>query len=89
MLDKSKGALTHRVVSLVGDILAQNKITRGVPRDAVLTEIGLTSIDMVNLMLAVEAEFDVLIPAGDITPANFRSVATIEAMLVRISDVAA
>jgi acyl carrier protein len=37
---------------------------------------------MVNLVLAVESEFDVSIPDGDITPARFRSIASI-AELVR------
>ena len=36
---------------------------------------------MVNLMLAVEAEFDVKIPDRDMTPANFRTVARIEALV--------
>ena len=44
----------------------------------------MSSIKMVNLMLAVEAEFDLTIPQGDITPDNFRSVASVEALLVRL-----
>ena len=52
--------------------------------DRRLTDAGLTSIDMVNLMLAIEAEFDIMIPASDITPANFRSISTIEALIVKI-----
>lgn len=36
---------------------------------------------MVNLMLAVEDEFDVKIPDADMTPANFRTIARIEALL--------
>jgi acyl carrier protein len=39
---------------------------------------------MVNLMLAVEAEFDVKIPDRDMTPANFRSVARIEALVEKL-----
>jgi hypothetical protein len=44
-------------------------------------EIGLSSLEMVNLMLAVEGEFDAKIPDADMTPANFRTVARIEALL--------
>jgi len=40
---------------------------------------------MVSLMIAVEAEFNITIPASDITPANFRSISTIEALIVRIA----
>ncbi len=36
-----------------------------------LREAGLTSLDMVNLMLAVEAEFDIEIPQSAMTPDNF------------------
>ncbi len=62
-------------------LLANRSITRAVGRDDDLGEIGLSSLDMVNLMLAVEAEFDVKIPDADMTPPNFRTVAPIEALL--------
>jgi acyl carrier protein len=39
---------------------------------------------MVNLMLSIEAAFDIMIPGSEITPANFRSIATIEALIMRI-----
>ena len=48
-----------------------------------LVDVGLTSMDMVNLMLAVEAEFDFTIPQDEITPENFQSVKTLEPMIVR------
>jgi acyl carrier protein len=47
-----------------------------------LVDIGLTSMDMVNLMLGVEAEFDFTIPQGEITPENFQSVETLQRMVV-------
>ncbi len=46
-----------------------------------LRSAGLSSLDMVNLVLAVESEFDVSIPDADITPARFRSIATIAALV--------
>jgi acyl carrier protein len=52
--------------------------------DGDLVAIGLTSVDMVSLMLDVEAEFDVMIPATDITPQNFRSIAAIDALVSRL-----
>jgi acyl carrier protein len=45
-------------------------------------DIGLTSMDMVSLMLAVEAEFDFTIPQSEITPENFQSVRALELMIV-------
>ena len=43
-----------------------------------LRDAGLTSLDMVNLMLAIEAEFDIEIPQSAMTPDNFDTVAAIE-----------
>jgi acyl carrier protein len=38
-------------------------------------------MDMVNLMLGVEAEFDFMIPQEQITPENFQSVQTLERLV--------
>jgi acyl carrier protein len=72
----------NRIVVLVKAILEQNAITAEVRPDAALVDVGLTSMDMVGLMLAVEAEFDFTIPQDQITPENFRSIATLERMIV-------
>ena len=66
-----------RLLALVKSILKQNAITADVEPATLLVDVGLTSMDMVNLMLAVEAEFDFTIPQGDITPENFQSVETL------------
>ena len=71
-----------RVVALVKAILEQNAITATVEPDTRLVDVGLTSMDMVNLMLGVEAEFDFTIPQSEITPENFQSVKTLERMVV-------
>jgi acyl carrier protein len=46
-----------------------------------LRELGLTSLDMVNLMLAVEAEFDIEVPQSAMTPENFDTVGAIECLV--------
>ena len=46
-----------------------------------LREAGLTSLDMVNLMLAVEAEFDIEIPQSAMTPDNFDTIRAIEVLV--------
>lgn len=53
------------------------------PMDQQLSDLGVSSLKMVNLMLAVELEFDIAIPQSDITPENFHSVAAIQALVVR------
>lgn len=75
-----------RVAALVTGLVGQKGIARKVGPDERLVDAGLTSMDMVNLMLAVEAEFDLMIPPSEITPGNFRSIATIEAMVERVSS---
>ena len=72
-----------RIVALVEGILRQNSISCEVTPDVKLVDIGLTSVDMVSLMLGVEAEFDFTIPQDEITPENFQSVATLERMVAR------
>jgi hypothetical protein len=49
-----------------------------------LKEIGLTSLDMVNLMLAVESECGITIPQAAMTPDHFHSIATIEALVASL-----
>ncbi len=70
-----------RILALVKAILQQNAIKAEVQADSALVDVGLTSMDMVNLMLAIEAEFDFTIPQDEITPENFQSVETLEAMI--------
>ena len=72
-----------RIVVLVQTILEQNSIAADVHPDARLVDVGLTSMDMVNLMLGVEAEFDFTIPQAEITPENFQSVETLERMVMK------
>lgn len=69
--------IRDRIVALVKGILEQNSIAVEVTPSALLVDIGLTSMDMVNLMLGVEAEFDFMIPQEEITPENFQSVDTL------------
>ena len=71
-----------RILVFVNAILEQNAVVAEVGGDSSLVDIGLTSMDMVSLMLGVEAEFDFTIPQSEITPENFQSVATLERMIV-------
>jgi acyl carrier protein len=77
--------IRDRLLHLVGQILGKSaEATSSLPPDARLSELGMSSIKMVNLMLAVETEFDLTIPQGEITPDNFRSVASVEALVARL-----
>ena len=72
----------NRVLGLVKSILEQNSIAAELKPDSLLIDVGLTSMDMVNLMLGVEAEFDFTISQSQITPENFQSVRTLKLMIV-------
>jgi acyl carrier protein len=75
----------EKLISLVADILRRNGVERPVDAEADLINQGLTSVDMVHLMLAIEAAFDLTIPQSGLTPENFRSIATIEALLGKLA----
>jgi acyl carrier protein len=73
-----------RILVLVKVILKQNAIPSEVKPESLLVDVGLTSMDMVNLMLSIEAEFDFTIPQAEITPENFQSIKTLERMIVSL-----
>jgi acyl carrier protein len=80
MADGSTNPCGARISGVVGSLLSR----RSLPAPAAahdLRDAGLTSLDLVNLMLAVEAEFDIEIPQADMTPDNFRSIDSIEALV--------
>jgi acyl carrier protein len=81
VLDRTDVGSTDRLTQIVRSLLAKRSIDRPIGRDDDLASSGLSSLDIVNLMLAVETEFDLTIPEQDMTPANFRSIARIEALL--------
>jgi acyl carrier protein len=72
----------NRILALVNAILNQNSIAANVLPESRLVDVGLTSMDMVSLMLGVEAEFDLTIPQSEITPDNFQSVKALERMII-------
>jgi acyl carrier protein len=72
----------NRLRGLVAAILQQNAIAVELDPQSRLVDAGLTSMDMVNLMLGVEAEFDFTIPQSEITPENFQSIRSLELMVV-------
>jgi len=77
-------AICDRLLQLVGQILGKPEAASSLPAEGRLSELGMSSIKMVNLMLAVETEFDLTIPQSDITPDNFRSVASVETLIGRL-----
>jgi acyl carrier protein len=58
-----------------GDVLA---------RSALLREAGLTSMAAVRLMLSIEAAYAIAIPDAELTPENFATTDSIEALIRRM-----
>jgi acyl carrier protein len=84
--DHSTPELKERVAALVRQLLAKRSIDRLVDDDDDLTESGLSSLDLVTLMLGAEAEFDIKIADADMTPANFRSISRITALVGALTE---
>ena len=78
MLDRS-----HVVDSL---LVLTRQFAPGLPaRDALaLRESGLTSMAAVRLMLSIEAAFAIAIPDAELTPENFATTDSIEALIRRM-----
>lgn len=74
----------EKISGLVAQILKKSGVEQPVDVNASLVSQGVTSVDMVHLMLAIEAAFDLTIPDSGLTPDNFRSVSSIETMLVKL-----
>jgi acyl carrier protein len=81
-MQTSNANVRDRILDLVKAILKQNAIAVEVDPESRLVNVGLTSMDLVSLMLGVEAEFDFTIPQSEITPENFQSVKTLELLIV-------
>jgi acyl carrier protein len=84
MLDHRMNSPTDRITLLVNRMLTERSLRFPALPDDDLRSAGLSSLDMVNLVLAVESEFDVSIPDADITPARFRSIATIATLVTAL-----
>ena len=80
-------ALRDRLLGIVERVLERPGAGPTLPPEAALSELGLSSLKMVSLMLSVEAEFDLNIPQNEITPENFRSINSIHALVARLTAV--
>lgn len=76
-----------RLLGLLERVLERPGAGPTLPPEASLSELGVSSLKMVTLMLSIEVEFDLSIPQHEITPENFRSLSAIEALVTRLSAV--
>ncbi len=83
MADPDKASIEAAIVRIVELMLTERGPLTPLGVDNSLREHGLTSLDMVKLVLLVEAEFDFMIAEDDMIPSNFRSIATIALIVAR------
>jgi acyl carrier protein len=81
MLYISVHSPADRVADLMKRIFTKRSFSFPTSYDEDLRDLDLSSLDMVNLVLSVESEFNVTIPERDITPRSFRSISTISALV--------
>ena len=70
-----------RITAIASRMLLKRGVTTIPGSTDNLRDAGLTSLDMVNLMLAVEAEFDIEIPLSAMTPDNFDTIAAMDSLV--------
>jgi acyl carrier protein len=84
MLDRPTHSNHDRVVAVVSRLLARRSLCIALTPESDLRESGLTSLDMFNLMLAVESEFGVTVPQSAMMPENFQSIIAIEVLVTAL-----
>jgi acyl carrier protein len=84
MTQNCNSSVRDRLITMVERTLANNSINRPFSITDQLVDIGLTSLDMVNLLFEVEAAFDVTIPSHELTTENFETIAVIEDLMARL-----
>ena len=84
MSNSNAQSVEERIAGVVHRLLTEHSIDRDVGVDEDLRQAGLSSLDMVSLVLSVEEEFDLMVPEVSIMPANFRSIAAISQVVASL-----
>lgn len=82
----SADPLTNTVMSVLNEVRPVQSNGQPYGETSNLTDAGFTSMEMVNVMLGIEAAFDMMIPQEFITPENFTSGASIAKMVAKITQ---
>jgi acyl carrier protein len=86
MLDNIASPRLARISKVVVNVLAAESQLDDLPVDQDLREAGMTSLNMVTLMIAVEGEFGLVIPKHELHPDNFKSIRSVDKMLSRLDS---
>jgi acyl carrier protein len=78
------GAPEERVITVLQRLLAEGSVNGFPGPDINLLEFGLNSLDIINFVIALEAEFDLTIPESAITPKNLLSLSAITSLITSL-----
>ncbi len=78
----------EHTMTIARRVMAERAPSTEFSPDASLTDVGMSSLDLVGLMLAVEAEFDIMIPPAYLKPERFKSVSAIARMVESLRQAA-
>lgn len=81
----SGDSVKTRVFGVVGALMQRRELSVPTDLDQSLRDAGLKSLDLVNMMLAVEDEFGIEIPQDLLTIENFRTIRAIERLVAKIA----
>src|SRR5216684_2025064 len=80
-MDDSRRQTPREVIADIVNRVLRSKGASSISADDNLRDAGLSSLELVNVMLAVEDAFDLTFPADKLIPDNFRTISAIEALV--------
>ena len=84
VLDQVSLGYRDRLTAIVKDVIGDHPLARPDRISESLAEAGLTSLDLVKLVLGIEREFGVSIGGDDMEPENFQTLDSLEALVQRL-----
>ena len=85
MLDRPNISCRDRLDLLVRTLIADNPLARPDRIASNLREAGLTSLDIVKLVLSIERDFGITIGPDDFDAENFETLDALEALVGRLT----
>jgi acyl carrier protein len=85
MSDNMNATVDERVAKIVARLLPERARATPIANDEPLTTAGLNSLGMVNLLLEIEANFNITVPTKLVAPKTFRSIHSIARLIESIA----
>jgi acyl carrier protein len=89
MSNELTATIDERVATIVTGLLPERARANPIGYDEPLTTAGLNSLGMVNLLLEIEANFNITVPASLVVPKSFRSINSISRLIESLAQRAA